>query len=61
MLDLPMVRARQMLVDAFERKYLERVLAQHNGNVTRAAAASCVARRHFYRLLARTETSGREK
>jgi DNA-binding NtrC family response regulator len=56
-LDLPIVRAREMMVEVFERRYLARVLGQHGGNVTRAAAASGIARRHFYRLLERS--SGR--
>jgi transcriptional regulator with GAF, ATPase, and Fis domain len=49
-LDLPLPRARKRLVDAFERRYVERVLARHAGNVTRAAAASGIARRYFYDL-----------
>jgi DNA-binding NtrC family response regulator len=53
-LELPIARAREMIVEVFERRYLERVLAQHGSNVTRAAAASGIARRHFYRLLARS-------
>jgi DNA-binding NtrC family response regulator len=53
-LDLPLPRSRGVLVKIFEQRYLERVLARHDGNVTRAAAASGIARRHFYRLLART-------
>jgi DNA-binding NtrC family response regulator len=46
-LDLPLPRARQRVVDEFERRYIERVLAQHGGNVMRAAAASGIARRYF--------------
>ncbi len=52
-LNLPIAEARQLVVDAFERRYLEHVLATHGGNVTRAAEASGIARRHFHRLLAR--------
>ena len=48
--DLPLARARQLVVDAFERRYLDRVLDQHDGNVTHAARAAGVARRYF-RLL----------
>jgi DNA-binding NtrC family response regulator len=54
-LDLPLPRARQRVVDAFERRYVERVLAKHGGNVTRAAAASGIARRYFYDLRKRTQ------
>ena len=52
-LDLAIADARQLVVDEFERRYLARVLATHGGNVTRAAATSGIARRHFHRLLAR--------
>ena len=48
--DLPLPRARQLVVDAFEKRYLERVLDRHDGNVTHAARAAGVARRYF-RLL----------
>jgi len=54
-LDLPLARARTMVLESFERQYLARVLAQHGGNVTRAAAASGIARRQFYRVRARTK------
>jgi DNA-binding NtrC family response regulator len=52
-LDLPLPRARQRIVEDFERRYVERVLAKYDGNVTRAAAASGIARRYFYTLRAR--------
>jgi DNA-binding NtrC family response regulator len=50
---LPLVRARQEVVAAFEEQYLETMLARHGGIVTRAAAAAGIARRHFHRLRAR--------
>jgi DNA-binding NtrC family response regulator len=46
-LDLPLARARQRVIDDFERRYIMRVLSQHGGNVVRAAAASGIARRYF--------------
>ncbi len=48
--DLPLARAREQIVAEFERLYVERVLARFNGNITRAAEASGVARRHFYSI-----------
>ncbi len=51
--DLPLSLARQRVVDEFERRYVDRVLAKHGGNVTRAAHASGIARRHFHTLRAR--------
>jgi two-component system, NtrC family, response regulator HydG len=52
-LDLPLGDARQRIVEEFENRYVERILAIHDGNVTRAAAAAGVARRHLQRLKAR--------
>ena len=46
-MDLPFPRARDRLLDEFERRYVERVLAMHGGNVGKAAAASGIARRYF--------------
>jgi DNA-binding NtrC family response regulator len=46
-MDLPLVPARQKIVERFERLYVERVLAQHGGNVVHAARASGIARRYF--------------
>ncbi len=55
-LDLPLAEARQKIVDEFEARYLEHLLAAHGGNVTRAAAAAGVARRHLQRLKAKVDT-----
>jgi DNA-binding NtrC family response regulator len=52
-LDLPLPEARARIVDHFERRYVERVLTAHGGNVARAAAASGLARRYFQLLRAR--------
>jgi DNA-binding NtrC family response regulator len=51
---LPLVTARERVVAEFERRYVERTLADHGGHVPRAAAASGIARRHFQRLKARS-------
>jgi two-component system, NtrC family, response regulator HydG len=51
---LPLATARQQVVEAFEARYLDQVLRENDGNVTRAAEASGIARRHFYRLRNRT-------
>jgi DNA-binding NtrC family response regulator len=44
---LPLVAARRAVVEAFERRYVEALLARHGGNVSKAAAAAGVARRNF--------------
>jgi DNA-binding NtrC family response regulator len=55
----PFLVARQHVIDEFERRYVAQLLAAHDGNVTRAASASGIARRNFQLLRARTEKTGR--
>ncbi|HEY3820539.1 MAG TPA: sigma 54-dependent Fis family transcriptional regulator [Polyangiaceae bacterium] len=50
---LPFVRARDLVLDEFTRRYTERMLSLHGGNVVRAAAASGIGRRYFQRMRAR--------
>jgi len=57
-LRLPLAVARERVVDELERRYVETVLAEHGGNVSRAAAASGIGRRYFHRLKARTADKG---
>jgi DNA-binding NtrC family response regulator len=45
--------ARQQVMEEFERRYLDAALQRHSGNVTKAAAASGIARRYFHMLKAR--------
>ncbi len=49
----PMTTARQKVIDEFERRYTSYMLAQHGGNVTRAAAASGIGRRYFQMVRAK--------
>ena len=51
-MELPFVRARQELIREFRRRYVEAVLKKQGGNVSRAAAASGLARRYFQILRA---------
>jgi two-component system, NtrC family, response regulator HydG len=52
-MNLPLAEARQQMVEEFERRYLEHVLAAHGGNVSRAAAAAGVGRRYFFAIKAK--------
>ena len=52
-LGLSLSESRRVLIERFEQRYLERMLDKHGGNVTRAAEASGVARRHLQRLKAK--------
>ena len=49
-LNLPFPRSREKMLAEFERRYVERALAAHNGNVTHAAQASGIGRRYFHNL-----------
>jgi transcriptional regulator with GAF, ATPase, and Fis domain len=52
---MPFAIARRRVIDEFERRYTESVLAAHDGNVTRAAEASGVALRYFQVVKARSK------
>jgi DNA-binding NtrC family response regulator len=56
--DVSYTEARRRLLVHFENRYVERMLAAHNGNVTRAAAASGLARRNFQLIRARRRDDG---
>jgi DNA-binding NtrC family response regulator len=51
--DLAFPNARELVLEEFERRYIERVLARYGGNVGRAAAASGIARRYFQMIRSR--------
>jgi DNA-binding NtrC family response regulator len=50
---LPYSEARDRLMDEFERRFVEKLLAEHDGDVARAAAASGIGTRYFQKLRAR--------
>ena len=52
-LNLPLSQARDMVVEDFERRYLQKMMAAHEGDATKAAAAAGVARRYFQLLRSR--------
>jgi transcriptional regulator with GAF, ATPase, and Fis domain len=49
-LNLPFARAREHVMTEFQRRYVEYALAQHGGNVAKAAEASGIGLRYFYML-----------
>ncbi len=55
LLGLPFSEARQRVLQEFDRGYVAKILAEHGGNVLRAAAASGIARRHLQRVRARSQ------
>jgi DNA-binding NtrC family response regulator len=48
--DLPFPIARERAMELFEERYVQHVLAQNGGNVTRAAHAAGIGRRYFQRI-----------
>ncbi len=50
-LDLPLLEARQRLVERFEREYLSRLLERHRGRVGEVARAAGIAERNLYEKL----------
>jgi DNA-binding NtrC family response regulator len=48
---LPLKDAKDALIDAFERKYLEDLIERHDGNVSRAARTAGMDRKSITRLL----------
>jgi len=56
--DMGYPEARRRLLVHFEQRYVERMLLAHQGNVTRAAAASGLARRNFQLIRARLRGDG---
>jgi two-component system, NtrC family, response regulator HydG len=52
-MQLPFPRARDKVLEEFERRYLEQMLAMNGGNVTRAAEAAGIGRRYFTQIAAR--------
>ena len=51
--DLPYMEARRLWLDAFQRRYLLAILAEHDDNVSAAARAAGLDRRTIQRALAR--------
>lgn len=57
---LPWEEARRRAIESFEERYVERLLEEHDGNVTRAAEEAGVSRRTLHRWLKRIrEENGR--
>ena len=50
---LPFKDAKEVVIQEFEQAYIENLLANHGGNITRAAEESGIDRRSLHRLLAK--------
>jgi hypothetical protein len=57
-LELPFKDAKEQLIDAFARTYVAALLERHGGNVSRAARAAGLSRKHLYELLRRPSPGG---
>ena len=50
----PLPRARQQMLQEFDRRYVKKMLELHGGNVARAAEACGIGRRYFQMIKARS-------
>jgi DNA-binding NtrC family response regulator len=50
---LPYKVAKEQLLEGFDRAYIEGLLPRHGGNMTRAAEAAGLSRKHLYELVRR--------
>jgi transcriptional regulator with GAF, ATPase, and Fis domain len=53
---LPFKDAKQQLLSSFERAYLDALLARHGGNLTKAADAAQLSRKHLYEIIRRNRS-----
>jgi DNA-binding NtrC family response regulator len=51
MLDRPFKEAKGELIEAFERAYLDHLLAKHRGNISKAASEAGIDRNYIHRLI----------
>ncbi len=58
-MDLSFHEAKARCVEKFERDYIQRMLSQHQGNITRAAIASGKDRRTFFQLIRKHKIDAR--
>jgi DNA-binding NtrC family response regulator len=49
--DLPFKEAKEQIISAFERAYLERLMSRHSNNISAAARDAGIDRNYLYRLL----------
>ena len=53
--------AKELLLGQFERAYVEALMVRHGGNVSRAAEAAGLSRKHLYELLRRVRGQQEEE
>jgi DNA-binding NtrC family response regulator len=56
--DLPFKEAKERLVLAFERAYVERLMTRHQGNISAASREADIDRNYLYRLLKKHDLEG---
>jgi DNA-binding NtrC family response regulator len=58
---LPYKEAKQLLLSQFDDEYVQALLRRHAGNITQAAQAADLSRKHVYALLRRVEGHAEEE
>jgi DNA-binding NtrC family response regulator len=54
--EVPFSKARQLILEDFDRRYVAHALDKYDGNVSRAAQALGIGRRYFHMLKAKSST-----
>jgi len=54
---LPYKEAKKVLLDGFERSYVDALMRRHDGNHTRAAKAAGISRKHLHELVKKLNTN----
>jgi DNA-binding NtrC family response regulator len=57
-MDLPFKDAKEQLIEVFEQLYVSTLLDRHRGNVTKAAAAAQLSRKHLHLLMRKIAGEG---
>jgi DNA-binding NtrC family response regulator len=52
---VPFKTAKQQFIDEFDRRYLEAILASHEGNISAAARAAGIDRMTIYKMMRRLD------
>ncbi len=58
---LPFKEAKQRILDVFEKQYIEILLLEHNGNVSKAARAAQIDRKHMRNLIKKYDIPVKKK
>jgi DNA-binding NtrC family response regulator len=56
--NVPYKEAKEQLLQAFDQHYVSSLLDRHHGNVTKAAAAAGLSRKHLHDMIRKMQLTG---